>query len=172
MIVTVKYSRYPENRQHHKDQEVFDPARNKYVNACRECGIPSQGRFHYYCSKEHKEKWERENVPNGWGQMRELILKRDGHKCVECGKTDADLKGDLQADLVDYMWKLQYLYCLEVDHIQPVKTHPELEYEPSNLRTLCHACHRMHGARPQDEYREILRVVPNPIESFDQQETQ
>lgn len=31
-------------------------------------------------------------------------------------------------------------------HIKPLRTHPELAYEPSNLMPLCHDCHeRIHG---------------------------
>ncbi|WP_425283400.1 HNH endonuclease [Methyloceanibacter marginalis] len=29
----------------------------------------------------------------------------------------------------------------EVDHVLPVRTHPELSYELSNLRSLCSSCH-------------------------------
>jgi len=28
-----------------------------------------------------------------------------------------------------------------VDHVQPVRTHPDLAFEPGNLQTLCPACH-------------------------------
>lgn len=147
-MVQIKPSRYAENRESHKDHTVFDPARNRTVNACRECGLPQRGRFHFYCSKEHKEKWEKENIPGGWGEMRRRILKRDNHKCVLCGIDEEHLTWQLEADLAEYRSKLQYLFQLEVDHIEPVKTHPELEYDPANLRTLCHACHRQHGVRP------------------------
>jgi 5-methylcytosine-specific restriction endonuclease McrA len=34
------------------------------------------------------------------------------------------------------------------DHIQPVKTHPELFWEPSNHRSLCHACNRRSAETP------------------------
>jgi 5-methylcytosine-specific restriction endonuclease McrA len=31
-------------------------------------------------------------------------------------------------------------------HIKPLREHPELAYEPSNLMPLCHDCHeRIHG---------------------------
>ncbi|RTL86451.1 MAG: HNH endonuclease [Hyphomicrobiales bacterium] len=54
-----------------------------------------------------------------WKALRIAVLRRDGFKCVECGA-----RGDL-----------------EVDHVHPVRTHPELAYEPLNLQTLCVACH-------------------------------
>ena len=56
---------------------------------------------------------------NQWKAVRLLAKRRDGFKCVSCGAS-----GDL-----------------EVDHIQPVRTHPELAYELSNLQTLCVSCH-------------------------------
>ncbi len=34
----------------------------------------------------------------------------------------------------------------EVDHIQPVRSHPELRLEPSNLRSLCLPCHSRRTA--------------------------
>lgn len=54
-----------------------------------------------------------------WKALRLEILRRDGFQCVQCGARGR----------------------LEVDHIKPVRTHPELSYEPSNLQTLCPSCH-------------------------------
>ena len=34
-----------------------------------------------------------------------------------------------------------------VDHIKPTKTHPELFFEWSNLRALCHPCHNRIGEK-------------------------
>ena len=28
-----------------------------------------------------------------------------------------------------------------VDHIKPIRTHPELAFDPANLQTLCKRCH-------------------------------
>jgi 5-methylcytosine-specific restriction endonuclease McrA len=47
------------------------------------------------------------------------ILERDGFRCTSCGCAGR----------------------LEVDHIKPVRTHPELSYTPGNLQALCPACH-------------------------------
>ncbi|MCB1343133.1 MAG: HNH endonuclease [Pseudooceanicola sp.] len=54
-----------------------------------------------------------------WLTMRAAILERDNHACVKCG-----VRGRL-----------------EVDHIHPVRTHPGLAWEPSNLQALCPRCH-------------------------------
>ena len=57
-----------------------------------------------------------------WKELRLLALKRDGHRCVECG---VSVKG----------WKKS-----RVDHIEPVKVRPDLALVLSNLRTLCAVC--------------------------------
>ncbi|MCB1463138.1 MAG: HNH endonuclease [Nitratireductor sp.] len=54
-----------------------------------------------------------------WKAVRLAVKRRDGWKCVECGKAGR----------------------LEVHHVQPVRTHPELAFELSNLKSLCPSCH-------------------------------
>ena len=54
-----------------------------------------------------------------WKVLRMAILERDGFRCKACGVGGR----------------------LEVDHIKPVRTDPELSYEPGNLQALCAACH-------------------------------
>jgi len=36
---------------------------------------------------------------------------------------------------------------LEVDHVLPVRSHPELRFELSNLQSLCRRCHSAKTAR-------------------------
>lgn len=36
---------------------------------------------------------------------------------------------------------------LEIDHIKPIATHPELAIEPTNLRLLCPPCNRKKGEK-------------------------
>lgn len=50
---------------------------------------------------------------------RESVLIRDEYRCVDCGSTEN----------------------LEADHIKPRKLYPDLKYDVSNGRTLCHDCH-------------------------------
>lgn len=57
--------------------------------------------------------------PGRWIALRQQALRRDDFKCVQCGARGR----------------------LEVDHIQPVITHPQLTYELSNLQSLCTKCH-------------------------------
>lgn len=54
-----------------------------------------------------------------WRRLRWTILRRDGFQCRACGAVGR----------------------LEVDHIRPVRTHPELAWEPTNLQVLCGGCH-------------------------------
>ena len=59
-------------------------------------------------------------MPKGWGVFRRKVLERDGYRCRECGKAGK----------------------LEVHHVKPVYTHPDLELNPSNCISLCVDCHK------------------------------
>ena len=54
-----------------------------------------------------------------WPALRQRALRRDGFRCVICGATGR----------------------LEVDHIAPVRTHPEKAFDLDNLQSLCARCH-------------------------------
>ena len=54
-----------------------------------------------------------------WKALRVQVLERDNWKCVQCGTR----------------------HRLEVDHIEPVRTRPDLSYSLGNLQTLCGRCH-------------------------------
>lgn len=41
----------------------------------------------------------------------------------------------------------------ELDHVEPVVLAPHREYDPSNLRWLCHPCNRRKGSRPDGRPR-------------------
>lgn len=79
-------------------------------------------------------------------------LDRDGWACVQCGE----------------------LRRLEVDHILPVRTNPELSYSLGNLQCLCGPCHTRKtrievGHTPlspkRQQWRDLLREMQrNPIE--------
>ena len=66
-----------------------------------------------------------------WRFLRSLVLRRDRYRCVQC---NANISGPGQA---------------RVDHIKPVRTHPNLAYDIANLRSLCPSCdnqaHREKG---------------------------
>lgn len=141
-MVQVNAGRYSVPR-HYEDKYVLDTAKGRIVNACRECGKPRQGHYHYYCSREHKEQWETKNLPPVWGYVRNEVLKRDGYRCVRCGVTQKEIERRNLSRGEDGRW-----LGLEIDHIKPVRLFPELEFDRANLRTLCHDCHVDIGERP------------------------
>ncbi|MEO0344475.1 MAG: HNH endonuclease [Pseudomonadota bacterium] len=87
-------------------------------------------------SKTHRYSWSVTKTRR-WKHFRVTILERDGYTCVQCGSRRR----------------------LEVDHILPVRTHPELGFEASNCQTLCASCHTRKtrvecGAQPLSKARE------------------
>lgn len=79
-----------------------------------------------------------------WPALRMQAKRRDGFRCVACGCVGR----------------------LEVDHVKPVRTHPELRFDLSNLQTLCVRCHARKtaietGIAPLDpkrrEWRDLLK---------------
>jgi 5-methylcytosine-specific restriction endonuclease McrA len=69
--------------------------------------------------KEHFRHSKRVTSTKRWQAVRHAVLERDGWACVQCGDRRR----------------------LECDHIQPVRTHPELSFDPANVQTLCAPCH-------------------------------
>ena len=79
-----------------------------------------------------------------WKALRLQALRRDGFKCVKCNGRRR----------------------LEVDHVQPVRTHPALAFVLDNLQTLDAPCHSRKtrieiglGAAPdprRDEWRHLV----------------
>jgi len=84
-----------------------------------------------------------------WPALRLAAKRRDGWKCVKCGARGR----------------------LEVDHVQPVRTHPELSFSLENLQSLCAVCHARKtriecGLAPLDParaaWRELVRALAHP----------
>lgn len=69
--------------------------------------------------KDHKRYSRHVTRGQRWKALRMQALERDGWQCVQCGDRRR----------------------LEVDHVQPVRTHPELSYRLDNLQCLCGRCH-------------------------------
>lgn len=69
--------------------------------------------------KEHHRHSRKVTRTARWKALRMEILERDKFRCRSCGCAGR----------------------LEVDHIKPVRTHPELSYTPTNLQALCPSCH-------------------------------
>ena len=76
-----------------------------------------------------------------WQVLRHQILERDEWACRCCGTRRGRL---------------------EIDHIQPVRTQPELAFNPGNLQVLCASCHTRKtriecGYKPLDPTRAAWR---------------
>ena len=54
-----------------------------------------------------------------WRQLRKIVLARDRHTCVRCGKPGN-----------------------EIDHVKRAEEHEALFYVAHNLQTLCRTCHQ------------------------------
>lgn len=72
-----------------------------------------------------------------WQVLRLQILERDEWACVDCGTRRGRL---------------------EIDHVQPVRTRPDLAFDPANLATRCPRCHAAKtriecGWKPTDPAR-------------------
>lgn len=69
-------------------------------------------------------KWssqpQSERKSSAYKTLRKEVLQRDGYKCVLCSSREK----------------------LEMDHIKSYSKYPDLRYQKSNLRILCHSCHR------------------------------
>ncbi len=93
--------------------------------------------------KEHHRHSRKITRTKRWKTLRAEILERDRYRCQSCGCGGR----------------------LEVDHIKPVRTHPELSYDPRNLQALCPGCHTRktriecgHPA-PREDRRDWRRAV-------------
>lgn len=98
---------------------------------CDHCGKELKGRRRRWCSQACSDELTRQH---DWGWARNAAKRRDGQKCVRCGKT----------------------HSLEVNHIVPRVgrgygwgCHNHL----SNLETLCHWCHLEVTAQQRAERR-------------------
>ncbi|MDQ0976515.1 5-methylcytosine-specific restriction endonuclease McrA [Neobacillus niacini] len=69
-----------------------------------------------------------------WKKKRLKIIKRDGEVCQRC--------------LIK--WNIETTNPLEVHHIKPRSTHPELRLDDDNLITLCKSCNTQLGTKPLD----------------------
>lgn len=71
-----------------------------------------------------------------WATIRMRALKLYGSKCQCCGATSKD--GSV----------------INVDHIKPRRTHPELALDVTNLQILCGDCNKGKGNWDQTDWRE------------------
>jgi 5-methylcytosine-specific restriction endonuclease McrA len=77
-------------------------------------------------------KGEKKNINK---LLREYIVKRDGEKCLRCGRTDT----------------------LAMSHIYPKGRHRSMEYDVDNIKFLCFSCHLCWWHKSPIEAWEWLR---------------
>jgi len=86
-------------------------------------------------TRDHKRHSKHVTRGQRWKTLRMAVLERDGFACKACGARGR----------------------LEVDHVLPVRTHPELAFKPANLQALCPACHtrktRLECGHPEPDPR-------------------
>ena len=76
-----------------------------------------------------------------WRKVRMQALKKYGARCQCCGATPADGMR------------------MNVDHIKPRKTHPELALSVDNLQVLCEVCNHGKGNWDSTDWRPKLTLV-------------
>ena len=83
-----------------------------------------------------------------WRTLRMAVLERDGFRCRSCGARGR----------------------LEVDHVKPVRSAPELSFDPDNLQAPCGRCHgeKTRGEcnlpAPNPRRKEWRDLILKPIE--------
>jgi len=73
-----------------------------------------------------------------WRALRLRILARDGHTCAYCGQS-----------------------ATTVDHILPVRKHPDQAMNPENLVSACTKCNSAKGSRSQGVF--LARQFTPPV---------
>lgn len=76
-----------------------------------------------------------------WRRFRMVALKKYGSRCQCCGATPSDGA------------------VMNVDHIKPRKTHPELALDVGNLQILCNQCNHGKGNWDATDWRPKLEAV-------------
>ncbi|MCB1349302.1 MAG: HNH endonuclease [Maritimibacter sp.] len=99
--------------------------------------------------RDHHRHSKRITRTKRWKALRMEILERDSFRCRSCGTGGR----------------------LEVDHIKPVRTHPDLAYAAGNLQALCPACHtrktRLECGHPppredRQDWRQAVAALERP----------
>lgn len=71
-------------------------------------------------TRDHHRHSKRVTSTKRWQVLRQIVLERDAWACVDCGQTRGRL---------------------EIDHVKPVRTRPDLAFDPANCATRCSPCH-------------------------------
>lgn len=103
---------------------------------CTGANNPFYGRHHSKATKEklrtssqrlageHNPQWKGGTGGKYWTRR---CLERDNYTCLVCGLRDPEI--------------------MQVDHIKPTSTNPELRFVLDNLRSICPNCHERKSRR-------------------------
>lgn len=98
--------------------------------------------------KDHQRHSAKVTRSTRWKVLRMAVLERDGFACRMCGTARGRL---------------------EVDHIKPVRTNPELSFDPRNLQALCPQCHTRKtrlecGHPPKSDGRQLWDMAVGALQ--------
>ncbi|NLY16632.1 MAG: HNH endonuclease [Gammaproteobacteria bacterium] len=124
-------------------------ARQRALKPCAAPACATLVRGGTYCQR-HQEEYD---------QRRKQALKRTHAKYNERRAESDKFYGTSRWRKLSLYYRRLHPLCVRcrelgratpaqvVDHIKPLKTHPELATEWDNLRSLCHACHNQIGEK-------------------------
>ena len=132
-------------------RETFISARDKYRGSkgkgnCGYCGKRiTDKRRSYWCSDDCTNKVDDES--NDWQRWKHKVFFRDEYTCQGCGDSFPIEKHCPRKNYIserEYIWfagqaASGYFDC---DHKIPVEIKPEIQWQMSNLQSLCHRCHK------------------------------
>jgi hypothetical protein len=136
-------------------------------NQCPACGLPKEkwtrSKTWRCCSSACTDKyWKEFVIANGWQQLREVALERDGWKCVKCGKQPLEkrplhyehsrqaiaemefFKGFFKENNYEWYWWIDKNQ-LVADHIFAIALGGD-EWSLENIQTLCLECNKIKTA--------------------------
>ena len=92
--------------------------------------------------KQKSRKSEPVNLDNfyeswTWKDLRYQVIKKYGRRCMNCGQSPSK----------------ENKVSLHVDHIKPVRKHPELALDINNLQVLCGDCNQGKGFWDETDFR-------------------
>lgn len=147
----------PKCLQPRTDFAVYKPrngATYPFKFRCRDCFSQEEKEWLKQYRLAHREeliKVSREQHSRRmFGGKREVIIQRDGEKCVKCGMTRLEHRKRFKRDLA-------------VDHIDRRGTHYPIgqkNNDPKNLQALCVICHgEKDGAYLVNGYKKLIQLT-------------
>ncbi len=116
-----------------RDASILDAIRARQKRGrCAWCRKLLLGKQRVWCSGICRQEAYESSVLHDWAETRRAVLERDDFTCKACGRRGLSEYRDGGRPKQEWA---------EVDHIISVAEKPELQFDFSNLRTLCHPCH-------------------------------